>query len=117
MSHSTCMHHPLPEDSHAPSATVQALANRLTLAELPLRQDAWVDSVRADGEPEQQALSLRLLEIGFLPDQRVRVVARAAGGGDPIAVRVGRSTFALRRGEAALVRVRCTEVSLGGPPL
>jgi ferrous iron transport protein A len=49
----------------------------------------------------------RLVEIGFLPGERVRVVARGALGGTPIAVRIGTSTFALRRIEA-----RCVEVTL-----
>lgn len=81
----------------------------LSLADLPVRVNAWVDTLTLDGDAEQQSLLIRLVEIGFLPGQAVRVVARAAGGGDPIAVRVGRSTFALRRGEAALVQVRRTE--------
>lgn len=77
----------------------------LSLADLPLRTDAWVQSVQLDAALGQRDLVLRLVEIGFLPGERVRVVARASGGGDPLAVRVGESTFALRRGEAALVRV------------
>lgn len=81
----------------------------LSLADLPVREEAWVDALKMDGDAEQQGLLIRLVEIGFLPGQPVRVVARAAGGGDPIAVRIGRSTFALRRGEAALVQVRRTE--------
>lgn len=48
----------------------------------------------------------RLEEIGFLPGERLVVMARAQPGGDPLAVRVGHSTFALRRAEAACVRVR-----------
>lgn len=45
-----------------------------------------------------------LAEIGFLPGERVSVRARSLGG-DPIVVRVGTSTFALRRAEAACVQV------------
>jgi ferrous iron transport protein A len=48
----------------------------------------------------------RLEELGFLPGERVMVKARAFPGGDPLSVRVGHSTFALRRAEAACVRVR-----------
>jgi ferrous iron transport protein A len=48
----------------------------------------------------------RLEEIGFLPGERVVVLRRGVPGGDPLAVRVGHSTFALRRAEAACVRVR-----------
>jgi ferrous iron transport protein A len=86
------------------NAATRAAVER-SLADLSLRTDAWVHSLRLDVEPEDRELLLRLVEIGFLPGQRVSVVARAAGGGDPLAVRVGRSTFALRRREAALVRV------------
>lgn len=47
----------------------------------------------------------RLHELGFLPGERVRVIARGPVARDPLAVRVGDSTFALRRHEA-----RCIEV-------
>lgn len=47
----------------------------------------------------------RLEEIGFLPGERVSVMARGQPGNDPLAVRVGHSTFALRRAEAACIRV------------
>ena len=77
----------------------------LGLADLPLRVDAWVSGLRMDAAPQDGDVLLRLLEIGFLPGERVRVVAGAFPAGDPLAVRVGRTTFALRRREAALVQV------------
>lgn len=46
-----------------------------------------------------------LAEIGFLPGESVRVIARGAPGGDPLVVRIGDSTFALRKAEAACIRV------------
>lgn len=48
----------------------------------------------------------RLEELGFLPGERVTLLMRGWPGGDPIAVRVGHSTFALRRAEAACVQLR-----------
>ena len=78
------------------------------LADLPLRTDAWVQGLHMEAAALDGDLLLRLLEIGFLPGERVRVVARSFPGGDPLAVRVGRSTFALRRREAALVRISTT---------
>lgn len=48
---------------------------------------------------------MRLAEIGFLPGERVMVMARGRPGDDPLVVRVGLSTFALRRAEAACVHV------------
>ncbi|MDE2348140.1 MAG: ferrous iron transport protein A [Gammaproteobacteria bacterium] len=47
----------------------------------------------------------RLAELGFLPGEIVRVVARGFLSREPIAVRVGTGTFALRRFEADCVRV------------
>ena len=44
-------------------------------------------------------------EIGFLPGEHVSVSGRSIWGGDPMVVRVGQSTFALRRAEAACVQV------------
>ncbi len=51
-----------------------------------------------------------LEEIGFLPGEPVCVMARAPGG-DPLVVRVGTSTFALRRSEAACVHVSADGVA------
>ena len=47
----------------------------------------------------------RLEELGFMPGERVMLMARGAFGGDPLVVRVGLSTFALRRAEAACIHV------------
>jgi len=47
-----------------------------------------------------------LAEIGFLPGEHVTVTARSPWGGDPMVVRIGQSTFALRRAEAACVQVQ-----------
>jgi len=46
-----------------------------------------------------------LEEIGFITGEHVRLMAKAIPGGDPMVVRVGQSTFALRRAEAACVSV------------
>ena len=46
-----------------------------------------------------------LEEIGFLPGERVQLMARGFPGGDPLVVRVGQSTFALRQAEAACIHV------------
>jgi ferrous iron transport protein A len=56
-------------------------------------------------------LGRRLAELGFLPGETVRIVARGFLGREPIAVRVGTGTFALRLFEAACVRV-CPEIPL-----
>ncbi|HET9862410.1 MAG TPA: FeoA family protein [Steroidobacteraceae bacterium] len=51
------------------------------------------------------SLLARLRDLGFVPGARCEIVARMWLGGDPLAVRIGGSTFALRRIEAAAVRV------------
>jgi len=55
--------------------------------------------------PEMPDWAIWLAEIGFLPGESVRVIARGAPGGDPLVVRIGDSTFALRKAEAACVQV------------
>lgn len=50
-----------------------------------------------------------LEEIGFIVGERVMLMARGLPGGDPLVVRIGQSTFALRRAEAACVRVAAAD--------
>ncbi len=58
--------------------------------------------VTLEGDPE---LRVRLLELGFCPETRVRVVRRAPFG-CPLEVEVGGSHFSLRAETARSVRVR-----------
>ncbi len=50
-----------------------------------------------------------LEDIGFLAGETVTVTGRSAVGGDPLVVRVGASTFALKRAEARCIRVLSAE--------
>jgi ferrous iron transport protein A len=50
-------------------------------------------------------IGLRLLELGFVEGEPLRVVAHGYPGREPIAVRIGNTTFALRRFEAEHVLV------------
>lgn len=79
-----------------------------SLDQWPSQTWAEVVSLTPAGDEQDRAVLLRLLEIGFLPGEPVRVIARGLPGGDPMAVRVGHTTFALRRHEAAMVRVQAT---------
>lgn len=63
-----------------------------------------VVEVRADARAPEWAGRLR--ELGFIAGEPVRVLRRGQPGGEPLAVRVGVSTFALRRAEADCVLVR-----------
>ncbi len=58
-------------------------------------------------------LGTRLLELGFVPGEPLRVVARGFPGGEPLAVRIGSTTFALRRFEADHVMVLASPTGAG----
>ncbi len=47
----------------------------------------------------------RLSDIGFHIGERVTVLRRGMPGGEPLAVQVGAAVFALRRAEAACIRI------------
>jgi ferrous iron transport protein A len=49
---------------------------------------------------------MRLLEIGFVPGEPFEIIAETRPGGDPLAVRIGGSCFALRRSEVQAVMVQ-----------
>lgn len=51
-------------------------------------------------------LARRLMELGFVPGERIRMLKRGIPGGDPLAIKVGNATFALRRFEAALITIQ-----------
>jgi ferrous iron transport protein A len=82
-----------------------AAAAAISLDELPNHQWATVLDVLRPTDEEGRELVLRLTEIGFVPGEAVRVVAVGVPGREPLAVRLGHTTFALRRHEAALIRV------------
>ncbi|WP_295991057.1 FeoA family protein [Rugamonas sp.] len=60
----------------------------------------------APGEGDGADLARRLMELGFVPGEKIRMLKRGMPGGEPLAIKVGNSTFALRRFEAALVSVQ-----------
>ena len=63
------------------------------------------DDDQSLGDEAQSTVSRRLLELGFVPGEPIEVIEEIWPGGDPIAVRVGNTTFALRRREAGAVFV------------
>ncbi len=76
----------------------------MKLSELPRRTAATVDSVE-DHAPND-AIARRLRELGFVSGERVEVMAAGPVSAEPLLVQVGFTRFALRRSEAARVRVR-----------
>jgi ferrous iron transport protein A len=78
----------------------------IPLMELEQGTSARVVSVSAADSRAPAELGRRLAELGFLPGEAVRIVARGLLARAPIAVRIGTGTFALRLFEAACIRVR-----------
>ena len=76
----------------------------LTLDLLPEHAQAVIQRVRS-GDADQAGLQRRLLELGFVPGERVQVLRRPLAGRGPLAVRVGGSTFAMRPLESSLIEV------------
>lgn len=87
---------PLPAASDAQSSSS-------SLARLSKGDQACISAIASPSNEEQLSLRDRLEELGFLPGEMVRVVATAFPSGDPIAVRIGNTTFALRRHEAEMI--------------
>lgn len=70
------------------------------LSDSKVGQSLTVHQVQAPaGAPEWAG---QLHDLGFVPGEQVKLMARGLGG-DPLVVRVGLSTYALRRAEAACV--------------
>ena len=78
----------------------------MTLTELARRTPAIVDTVeeRTPNDP----IARRLRELGFVSGEEVEVVAAGPIGAEPLLVQVGSTRFALRRAEAAGVRLRAS---------
>lgn len=71
----------------------------MRLSELRYGQSAKIRDIMG-----QDALSIRLIDLGFLPPARV-IKTFSAPGGDPMAVRLRDYTLSLRREEADRVEV------------
>ena len=87
----------------------------IALADLDIGGFATIHAVLPTDNDADRDLVLRLIEIGFVPGERVRVIAVGHPGRQPLAVRLsatdsGRrsmsgATFAMRRHEASFIRV------------
>jgi ferrous iron transport protein A len=64
--------------------------------------------VSLKNEPSSAVMSDRnrqLLELGFIKGEEVILLRRTQPGSDPLVVRVGASTFALRKIEAGSIKI------------
>lgn len=78
----------------------------ITLDALQVGASATVTHVSAGDADDGANLSRRLMELGFVPGEKIRMLKRGMPGGEPLAIKVGNSTFALRRFEAALISIQ-----------
>jgi ferrous iron transport protein A len=76
----------------------------MRLTELPKRSPAVVEAV--EEQSPNDPVARRLRELGFVAGEGVEVVAAGPLGAEPLLVQVGFTRFALRRAEAARVRLR-----------
>lgn len=90
---------------HVASDPVDALprAPGRSLDDLPRQSAARV--LRVDAHNGNDAIARRIEDLGFVPGEPVRVIARGLLGGNPLVVQVGYTRFALRRDEARRVQV------------
>ena len=99
-SNSTAQTVPLAELASLPNGT-------LRLDEC--RKGAQVRIVDLQQQPlfgaQDERVTLRLKELGFLPGAQLKVIGFGLLGSDPLAVQVNGTKFALRRAEAAKIRV------------
>jgi len=84
-----------------------AIAEQLVpLSSIDVGQTVTIREVRTGAsELEGGDIGLRLLELGFVEGESLRVIAHGYPGREPLAVRIGNTTFALRRFEADHVLV------------
>jgi ferrous iron transport protein A len=91
-------------------AEIDVAQSAVSLATLHKGAQGSVVTVRDDGaalgDETGGTIVMRLIELGFVPGEPFEIIAESLPGGDPIAVRIGGSCFALRRREAAAVMVR-----------
>lgn len=94
-----------------PDSVLQSPSNGLiALSAVANGETVTIGKVRT-GAPdgEDGDIGLRLLELGFVEGETLRVVAHGFPGREPIAVRIGNTTFALRRLEADHILVTRTQ--------
>jgi ferrous iron transport protein A len=75
----------------------------MNLAQAPLRTTWRIKQLHTSEDMQDRARQLQ--EIGFLQGELVSVLTRGFVGGDPLVVRVGMSTFALRKAEAQCIEI------------
>lgn len=82
-----------------------------TMASPAIKSDAESDHVTLNATTlnvdtaKFDAISTRLMTLGFVPGEQVKILATGLFGRDPLLVQVGFTRFALRRTEAERIQV------------
>ena len=98
----TVLNHTIPMDAIAAPGGEALAPGFLSLSALPPGTAGVVIGV---GPGADAQLERRLMELGFVSGERVEILAEARPGRDPFVVRIGTTTFALRRREVETVWV------------
>jgi ferrous iron transport protein A len=98
-----------PPSPDLPLARTPIPLNELQQGEVVRVADLGLEPSASLSPEERDLMIARLRDLGFVAGARCEVLARMWFGGDPLVVRIGGSTFALRRAEAAAVRVQRLE--------
>ena len=86
----------------------------LTLADASVGEIFTVEKVSAPAGSLEWVEQLQ--DIGFLAGERVAIMARGLPGGDPLVVRVGLSTYALRLVDRKSTRLNSSHPSISRMP-
>jgi ferrous iron transport protein A len=81
----------------------------MRLTDLTKGATAYVE--RVEDAHERDAIAQRLRDLGFVPGEPVRLVARAPWSADPLLVQIGSTRFALRRAEAERVSIQAASAA------
>jgi len=102
------------------SAESSSRGRVVSLAQLHQGDRGHVSGIASDataaiqiGDVAHSTIARRLVELGFVPGETIEVVKEVWPGGDPMAVRIGASVFALRRREAQSVLVSLSDEAAG----
>lgn len=82
------------------------------LSQLKRHQLATITAIapasQQHGIVAEDPIGKRLATLGFIPGERVKVLALGLFGADPVLVQIGFTRFALRRTEADRIQVEVT---------
>src|SRR4030095_7814231 len=101
----TVLIHTRPMDSTAHPPGIALNPGVQSLSVLSPGSTASVVSVGTGGDTTFTTIESRLIELACVHGEHIEIIAQAMPGGDPFVVRVGTSTFALRRREVESVWV------------